>query len=393
MSNVFTRSLLDGIYPGISAEYELEGSSFKYFKLKDNSSKNDVVIQSFKHFNNNDTQIIIIDSIKSGIGRNSENDFYQIVMKPILNKLEISHLYLKTDNSHSIADFAQKLDINSNYTISFLSGDTSISELINNLPQRIHSPSRTIEIIPIPMGSANALANSLDLTDPIQAFDLFLQKSHQISQFPLYKIIFPNGKETIFFIIFSMAFHANLLHLCTLDEHYSKLGVERFRLASDEILKNYNLNLNLKLSLKDLSSPPTIQSNFAYFAILNTPKLEATYIPSPKSNPLNNELHILGYSSALSEEELTTDILKGYNLKKNDDLNGNGILYHAVSSDFDIIVESISNKDSRYMFDTCCDGILDNLNDMITDTHTKPIIKVKFLKPDDLSFNIKILHK
>ena len=391
MSNIVTRSLLDGIYPGISVKYELEGSSFKYFTLEDNSSRNDKVVQTFEQFNGNQ-QLIVIDSINSGRGRNPEIDFYNIVMKPILNKLEIQHSYLKTTSSDSISNFAQELNTTLNYTIIFLSGDTSISEFINNLPTRTHSPSHNIEIVPIHMGSANALANSLELCDPIQIFDLFLQKTGQMSKFPLYKTIFPNGKETIFFIIFSMAFHANLLHLCTLDEVYSKLGVERFRLASDEILKNYNLNLNLKLSLNDGNSN-TIQSNFAYFAILNTPKLEATYIPSPKSNPLRNELHILGYSSDLSEEELTADILKGYTLKKDDELNGKGITYEPITSDFDIIIESISDKDPRYMLDTCCDGILDNLNDMIKDNHSKPVIKIKFLKTDDLSFNIKILHK
>lgn len=391
MSNVIRRSLLDGICPGISVKYELEGSSFKYFQLNDESSRNDTVVQSFKQFNDN-KQIIVIDSINSGMGRNLNTDFYQIVMKPILIKLEIQHSYLRTNSSDSITNFAQNLDKTLNYTIFFLSGDTSISEFINSLPPRTHSPLYNIEIVPIPMGSANALANSLELRDPIQIFDLFLQKSGQMSQFPLYKIIFPNGKETTFFIIFSMAFHANLLHLCTLDEVYSKLGVERFRLASDEILKNYNLNLNLKLLLKGKNST-TIQSKFAYFAILNTPNLEANYIPSPKSNTLRNELHILGYSSNLSKEELTADILKGYSLEKGHDLKGKGIIYEPITSDFDIIIESISDEDPKYILDTCCDGILDNLNDIMTDTRTNPVIKIKFLKPGDLSFNIKILHR
>ncbi|SMN22306.1 similar to Kazachstania africana KAFR_0H00200 hypothetical protein [Maudiozyma saulgeensis] len=275
---LITKSLLEDGNSRFKVTYELTGSSYTSFQLIDEMTQD---TKTFDQFSTHYENLTIIDSIMSGIGRKPQTDFYQIVIKPVLNFSNIKHEYLKTESADSIETFAKRLKTNQNYTIIFLSGDTSISELVNNLPVLIDETTKIrkfIKIVPIAMGSANALANSIGLGNPIETFDNFLHGMKRTTAFPLYKVIFPNEKQIIFFIIFSMGFHANLLHLCTLDPKYSSLGVERFQLASTEILDNYDLNLKLEIKL----AKKTIVSQFAYFALINTPNLEEKYIPSPQ---------------------------------------------------------------------------------------------------------------
>ncbi|CAB4256049.1 similar to Kazachstania africana KAFR_0H00200 hypothetical protein [Maudiozyma barnettii] len=382
--STITKHLLGNGNSGFKVTYEVMGSSYISFQLINTMKPDDNLTNMF---NSKHENLIVIDSIKSGVGRKPQTDFYEIVIKPVLNYLNMTHKYFKTKWAHSIATFAQQLDVTQNYTIVFLSGDTSISELINNLPSVITTieERKTIKIIPIAMGSANALANSIGFGNPVETFDSFLRGMKHTAPFPLYRVIFPNEKQIIFFIIFSMGFHANLLHLCTLDPKYSCLGVERFQLASTEILDNYNLNLTLEIKL----TSKTIVSQFAYFALINTPRLEEKYIPSPQSDPFMSQLHILGYSSELSSKELKDSILKGYTLMQGDNVSGQGIVYEPVTDDFDIIIKAEVQRDPKYMLDICCDGILDNLNDMSSEV--LKVIKIKFLKPNDLSFNLEIM--
>lgn len=383
-SEVQREHLIDIDLSSYDVEFVKEASQFSSYKLV--SSNLDQTVSS-PIITFQDSDVLIIDSVCSGKGRTKSNDFYEIVMQPILSKIKLKYQYFKTDSKDSIANFAKTLSIDKNYTILFLSGDTSISELINNLPDT-ESLGNAISILPIPMGSGNAIASSLEFLSPIQTFKSFLTNDLVTKSFPLYKAIFPNREEVIFFIIFSMGFHANLLHLCTNHPKYSKLGVERFQLASKEILDHYDLNLHItvKTKLKTISFP------FAYFAIINTSHLEPTYIPSPASDPLSQALHLLGYSSELSSDELVKNIMRGYNLRKNDLIAGPGIIYEQINDDFEIVVDKLSETDSPSKTEICCDGMLYNLIDMNNEPHPPSenfdSIKIKYLSRTDLPFNL-----
>lgn len=372
-----------------SVESVLEGTSYSEFRLVSETSVENGPSQPCNVLGNT-SRIVVIDSVASGIGRTPQNDFYKVVMEPVFSHLALTHRYFKTDSAKAIAEFAKKIDTDRDYTLIVLSGDTSILELLNNLPATNNAAAKhSIDILTIPLGSANALANSVDCTSPTATFASFLSGNATPQPLPLYEVRFPGGSTTLFFIIFSMGFHANLLHLCTNHPKYSKMGVERFRLASTEILENYDLDI--PLVVKSCSGTTITANNFSYFAIINTPNLEKTYIPSPSSSVLKRQLHILGYTSELTPEELTVDILKGYELHRGDTLSGPGIVYEPIEEDFEVVMQLDDAEAPDYKFEVCCDGLLSNLRDLSKDNADKSnVIKVSFLNDNDLSFKINI---
>lgn len=294
-------------------------------------------------------KLLVIDSVHSGRGRTPNTDFAEIVVRPFFDVSETKYQLIKTTCSDSINRLATNLDTNCEYTILFLSGDTSISEFLNHLP----SKHKQISIFPIPLGTGNAWASSLKLKDPGRAFSYFVNGSLKSTQFPLYKAIFSEDYAVKFFIILSMGFHANLLHLCQ-KPSYQKMGVERFKKASEEILENYDLDNMITL-------PGIISAHFSYFALINTTHLEPNYIPSPSSDPLESGLHLLGFESGLGKNELLCRVKRGYTNNVGTDIRQRGTIYINLPKTFDIMVENSKSESRKY--EICCDGQLINLLD------------------------------
>lgn len=354
---------------------KFDGTAWVSFELETQpASKNGDLEVSLKN------ELIVIDSIASGKGRSEQNDFYKIVMKPIFDKLDLKHKLIKTTSRDTISTYARSLAPSGSYTVMFLSGDTSISEFINNLPQG--SGGSELSILPFALGSGNAWASSLGLTDPAETLARFLKGSLSPKHFPLYRAIFPNGYSILFFVILSLGFHANMLHACE-EPKYKKMGNERFKEAGIFILMNYDLNLSITVGDNSQS--------YSYFGLISTPKLEPAYTPSPHSDPLKQELHVLGYSSDLTKEQLLGKIMKGYELRKGDDLPSNsGTTYQSLTSDFDVQLNFDEESSPRYKFELCCDGVLLNLLDLQSEKSFKNTIHIEF--PCNCSaFNLKAL--
>ncbi|CCC66877.1 hypothetical protein NCAS_0A03190 [Naumovozyma castellii] len=368
MSKSIKQYLLTIDHDHYYVETVLEGSAYKSFNLLIEDSTPLSVDRKLQFVPLKDTaQLIVIDSIHSGGGRTSDNDFYRNVMEPIFIKLNLTHLLVKTTSKDSVENFASKLDLTKHYEIFFLSGDTTISEFINGLPKQsldVNDAKNSLSILPFPFGTGNALANSLGLTCPTTIFSNYLTSNYSINNFPLYKAIFPNGNEIVFFVILSLGFHANLLHCCEAP-HYKKLGVERFRIASEDILANYDLDLNISIESPRGLSPIVPSREYSYFVVVNTPKLEAKYIPSPQSNPLRSQLHIIAYSSSLPKDELMARILKGYENNIGDVVNNTGVTYLPIEDNFIIKLNYSQEYSPSSKFQLCCDGLLFNLNDFI----------------------------
>lgn len=349
-----------------------DGSKYIKFELvQEKSSSNDDIMDLGNPFLNN---LIILDSTKSGIGRNKDNDLFKIVIFPILQKLNIKYNYIRTDDSQFISNWASKFQSNpfvTMTTVFFISGDTSISEFVNSLSIQNNNKGQTdINILPLAMGTANALANSCGLNCPINTLNLFLTNKLSSNYLPLYRIIFPDDSSKIFFIIFSMGFHANLLHKTTLDPQYSKMGIERFQLASKDIFENYNFKIPISVQYSnennddDNSSLVILNDVWSYFTLINVPHLEENYIPSPKSDPFKSELHVLGYLSKLSQNDLCNNIMKGYSNRIGSNINSSDTIYQPLNRNFFIKLSTV-NKDflPKYSYEICCDGLLFNLLD------------------------------
>lgn len=329
--------------------------------------------------------LYIIDSIKSGTGRTANNDIYNIIIKPILQKMKIEFTYYRTDSCDSIEKFAKTFDTKNSNTLMFISGDTSISEFLNNMTitNDPHSISQ-LNVLPIPMGTANALANSLNYFCPIEVLSNWLNETCIAKPLPLYKAIFPDNTSVIFFIILSLGFHANLLHACEAPE-YKEMGVERFQVASSRILRDYDLNLKIKMQDNTES--------YSYFALINVPRLEENYLPSPLSDTSKEQLHLLAYKSFLDNDSLVAHIMQGYSNKIADDLTSNGIVYRPINSDFSLTLD-IPKSSPKYKYEVCCDGMLFNLLDMDSNlSKYNNMIRVEYLDYKIDSVKINVLTK
>ena len=401
--------LLDIFGKRLSVEIARDGWRYKAFNLlvKDNLQPPSSALNPPTCSLDTHTELYVIDSVKSGTGRTPETDFYGKVIKPVFKTLNLKHTYLKTTSPTSVASFASGLDCTRSYMMLFLSGDTSISEFLNNLPKggpETPNPQPTLSILPIPMGTGNALASSLGYMSPVDALRQFLTSPTKLANFPVYSVTFPDKTKTYFFIILSLGFHANLLHLCTNSPEYLKMGVERFQIASSHILDTYDLNLHLSLrrvkpSHKGTNEETTNEElladgTYAYFAIINTPNLEPKYIPSPLSNPVSKQLYLLAYSSGLDSETLVNNIMQGYHNKVGSpigqDLEKNGITYLPLLEDFKIELQfsGPNGQDPSYKAEVCCDGLLYNL-----ERFQNPTISVRFGGDSDFPFQLKLVTR
>lgn len=372
ISGMNTRELL-GTFDRFEyyVKFTRHGSKYLSFQLEKSTATEQ------RSFTKSDSKLIILDSIKSGAGRTEDNDFHSIVIKPILDVLNWNYSYIKTTSREFVRRFAQSLDLSENYEIWIISGDTTISEFFNHLPTEDLTVKPFLKILPLPMGTGNAWANSLGFDSPITSIRSYFNGGLKARDTPLYGVTFPNGFSTIFFIIFSLGFHANLLHACE-DPKYAKMGEERFKIAAQGILENYDLDLNITVD--------GITRSYAYFALINTPNLEATYKPSPRSSSLEKELRLLGYFSSLTHSELVEKIMQGYQNKRNDDLpSDEGSIYKSFTDGFKLVLNYPLEDSASHKFEVCCDGILLNLLDYQSSDSNKPSNEIQFQFLNDYS--------
>lgn len=377
-----------------------DGSKFIKFELIQETStstddnKNSVDLNN--PFLNN---LYILDSVNSGIGRNKNNDLFKIVILPILQRLNIRYNYIKTKDPNFISNWTSTFQLDPSATMAtflFISGDTSISEFLNSLSVQISKNKRVdINILPLALGTANALANSCGFNCPIDTLQLFLTNKLSSHFLPLYRIVFPDDSNKIFFIILSIGFHANLLHKTTLDPLYNQMGVERFQLASKDILENYNLKQHITVQYSDDKYDPSssllLDDFWSYFVLINVPYLEENYIPSPKSDPFKSELHVLGYLSKLSKNDLYNNIIKGYSNRVGDDIDSPNTVYKSLNKDISIKLLPIDGTcPPRYSYEICCDGLLFNLLDFKPVSNLREnIILIEFVGSNIGNYNIK----
>lgn len=355
-----------------SFELKIANDSKKALGLSENRSEIDSI--TF-HANNHQEKLLVVDSVSSGTGRNAKNDFCDIVVEPILRTLQLDYQIFKTKTSQSIASFAGELSPNTNCTIIFLSGDTTISEFLNSLKLGRHNKigRRRCSILPLPMGTGNAFASSLGLTCPVEALGMYLAGKLEVKKFPLYRAIFSNNFSIVFFIILSLGYHANLLHLCE-NKDFKHMGAKRFAAAGEVVLEDYDLAL-------DIGFTGCSRNSYAYFAVVSTPNLTKSYKLSPESHCLISELHTLGFSSNLKKSELKYLIKKGYTNSSGDKIRGAGVIYKPFQREFEICLYNDENLSPETVFEVCCDGHLFNLLDFKTDKNNrKSSIKIEFLE-------------
>ncbi|QEU58766.1 hypothetical protein KDRO_B00290 [Kluyveromyces lactis] len=371
-SNVTKQEL--GIYNGVSFTIvtKLLAEGAKSYQL-DSKPLDDEKLLANKKFEYSG-ELLIIDSVFSGSGRDKECDFATNVIAQFFEQVIVPYRLIRTTSKSSVIELASSIDSTRQYTVLFLSGDTSISEFVNNLPLN-HD---CISVLPFPMGTGNAWASSLKLMDPAVIFSQFVNGKLSCNDFPLYKATFDDGYVLKFFIILSLGFHANLLHLCEEDE-YQKMGIERFRVASQRILREYKLESRVSI-------PNILEGSFSYFALINTTNLEPTYMPSPNSDPLKSQLHVLAYQSSLDRVEFQKRVLMGYSNTKHSNILQNGTFYKPLPFCFNVEVLDAPSQKSN--FEVCCDGQLLNLLELKGNNSPPSTIRIETCTEPSL----RVLH-
>ncbi|AGO11183.1 AaceriAFR288Cp [[Ashbya] aceris (nom. inval.)] len=298
--------------------------------------------------------VVVLDSVRSGAGRGPATDFYAKVIGPVFEVLGVAHEYVRTSSADSVRELAATFPRASATTVLVMSGDTTISEFVNAL-----GSGAGVAVFALPLGTANAWAHSVGLGTPAKALQAFVQGQVRAVPFPLYRARFPSGYSLRFFIVLSAGLHANLLHLCSA-ERYQRLGVERFRAASTEILEGYALAERIRV--RGEGGTEQLAGLYAYFALLNTPHLEETYIPSPLSDPLVQQLHVLALESELPRDRLRELLMAGYSTTRGSQLSAPGLVYRDLGDSFTVFVEN--GAGDRVANELCVDGHLLNLVDL-----------------------------
>lgn len=254
-----------------------------------------------EYFNND---IIVIDSVKSGTGRDDSSDIYKKILLPIFNDINVHHQHVGTTSENSIKEFGRGLSIKGDsVTLIFISGDTSVNEFVNSLP--INKNLVKVNILVIPAGTGNSLALSLGFLDVYQAIGTFFSSSAEINSLNLYEAQFPKGsyylvedqkkdevpESLMFIVVLSWAFHASLVA----DSDTPKLrkhGVERFKIAA------YS-NLSSEQKYEGIATFNGIKKEgpFAYFVLTPSNRFEKTFVVLPKGNILDDNLYLIAFNS------------------------------------------------------------------------------------------------
>ncbi|GME78992.1 unnamed protein product [Ambrosiozyma monospora] len=332
------------------------------------------------------SEITVIDSIKSG-NRISTKSVYKQLLSPLFKLLDVKHTYLETRSQHTIKEFGSTISTTTTTTesgknghlIIFISGDTSISEFINGIPD-IHPD---IFILPIPQGTGNALSQSLNIQTPIDSIKALLTtaKPHK---FQLYNALFTQPSyvlhsderesETVtslkFFVVGSWCLHSTLVGESDTPE-LRKFGRDRFRMAANQLLST---NPEFKGGISKIERVDNVNDNdndndgdfketnvlfedgqsLSYFVLAGVPKFEKTFEISPLSDPKSESLYLVYFrhlDAADTMEIMKQAYDKGAHVKNKD------VSYVEIKKT-DQVVLSIADDMERRLSKVCLDGTI-----------------------------------
>ena len=200
-------------------------------------------------------------------GRHEAESYYQNTLNPILTQYSIPHLVHTTSSIHSITEFCTSRFIPASIkgvkqTILLLSGDGGVIDIVNTIASTLMRGSddtrgASIFVKPViclfPLGTANALATSAKIASdavsvlltgrprPLPIFEVSFSKGSKLvrdegqSRDP---VTFEDDPEPTMYgaVVFSWGLHASIVATSDTTE-YRKHGVERFKMAAQELLK------------------------------------------------------------------------------------------------------------------------------------------------------------
>lgn len=260
----------------------------------------------------NSKNVIVIDSTKSGVGRN-QRDIYKPLLKPILDIFLVVHTYVDTTSADTVTELANSLK-SGDYSIIIISGDTSVTEFVNGLPQHQKG---TIKINLIPFGTGNSLALSLGIENEFIGIQKLLKDSphHPLN---LYRAEIPANSWLLhegapikpletsieFLVVLSWGFHASLVADSDTKE-LRKHGLDRFKMAAMKNLKavqEYD-------ATTIIGNDCIINGPYAYWLVTPSRRFEPTFEILPKGDIFESSLYLVAFKTEVDNDNYIMDIM------------------------------------------------------------------------------------
>lgn len=300
--------------------------------------------------------VYVIDSVRSGTGRQTTNGVYVDILKPLLDYLDLSHLYLETKSRTSIAEFARKLE-GKHVTVIIIGGDTSINEFINGL----NPGEGLINFGVIPAGTGNSLSlalGSTSLADSIKRIFSGNRQQLQVysTQFPegLY-LLYPDGSQLVikkkldFLVVTSWAFHAALVADSD-TEKLRKLGIERFQIAAQQ-----NLSRKQEYHARIRIGDNVFDGPFAYVVTTPSQRFEPQFVILPEGNIADDSFYLVAFKTEDDNNYIMDIMKKVYDGGRH--IGDPRVIYEKVSAGSEVVLE-IDNASDISQRRFCVDGAI-----------------------------------
>lgn len=262
----------------------------------------------------------VIVSTASGTGKASE--VWETVVKPQLERKRYELHY--TTSEHTISEltrdvFLPKANAGLIQYIVLLSGDGGVLDVVNTLLSSDRSVNyRRPFIAIIPLGTGNAMAESIGVSDVTAGIQSFLRGTPR--ELPLFRASFSPGARQLYneakeerklhvtdgvpaahgAVVCSWGLHAGLVADSDTAE-YRKFGVERFKMAAKEALYPADGSLphvyRAKVSVQAPEGSLGVLRNGEHAYVLATlvSRLEKGFDISPNSQPLDGVLRLVHF--------------------------------------------------------------------------------------------------
>ena len=263
-------------------------------------------------------------------GTQQATALYENALKPLLEELGVKGYEVhKTESEHTIEQLTKSTIIPRakegwEQTVILLSGDGGPVDLINAmLSAELKAGTATPTVALLPMGTGNALAHSSGLTKDdtfglrslcrgtgkrVPCFRVTMSKGAKIvvdEGRGREELVGAGGKAEIYgAVVFSWGLHASLVAASDTAE-YRKHGVERFKMAAQELLApkdgSESHRYRGRVSIRRGSSggfrdfEPMEKEEHMYVLATMVSNLEEHFCISPKSKPLDGQMRLVSF--------------------------------------------------------------------------------------------------
>jgi diacylglycerol kinase family enzyme len=277
-----------------------------------------------------DGKVALYVVISTMSGTQQATTLYEKVLKPLLEELGVKGYEVhKTESEHTIAQLMKSTIIPRakegwEQTVILLSGDGGPSDVINAmLSQELKTGTVMPTLALLPMGTGNALAHSSGLTKD-DTFGLRSLCRGRGKKVPCFRVTMSKGAKYVVdegrgrkeitegggkaeiygAIVFSWGLHASLVAASDTAE-YRKHGVERFKMAAQELLApkdgseshRYRGRVSVRRSgtggFREFE--PMERREHMYILATMVSNLEEHFCISPETKPLDGQMRLVSF--------------------------------------------------------------------------------------------------